>query len=379
MTETPARTEQRTVFIDHLRVLLTLLVIAHHTAITYGAEGGWYFHETGTPRWSNLLLLVFCTVNQAFFMGFFFLLAGYFTPPAYDRKGIYGFFRDRLIRLGIPLFVYSVAIGPLTIALAQMSNGKQFTDTLARLFNRGQIEVGPMWFVEALLIFSAAYAVLRLARPPQTPQSEPAAVPLPRGTSFVAAALVVALIAFAIRLEIPVGENVFGLQLGYFSSYIVLFAAGCAAWNGRRLERIDAQLERRWRRVTWVTLPVLFAYAIAAGALSGAKVDVRGGWNVASAIYALWEPFVAWGIILSLLWRFRARWNVKTSWSGRLTPCAYGAYIIHPPVVVALSFLAHDWPVPAIVKFLLVASGAGAISFAIGGLLLKLPGARRVL
>jgi hypothetical protein len=30
---------------------------------------------------------VFVTLNQAFFMGFFFLIAGYFTPASFDRKG----------------------------------------------------------------------------------------------------------------------------------------------------------------------------------------------------------------------------------------------------------------------------------------------------
>ena len=31
--------------LDALRTALTLLVLFHHTAITYGAIGGWYYHE----------------------------------------------------------------------------------------------------------------------------------------------------------------------------------------------------------------------------------------------------------------------------------------------------------------------------------------------
>ena len=36
---------------------------------------------------SSLILTMFCATNQAYFMGFFFLLAGYFTPPSLERKG----------------------------------------------------------------------------------------------------------------------------------------------------------------------------------------------------------------------------------------------------------------------------------------------------
>jgi hypothetical protein len=63
--------------IDASRVGTTLLVVLHHTAITYGAIGGWYYNEIPTDgSLSSMLLVFFCTFNQAWFMGLFFLLAG---------------------------------------------------------------------------------------------------------------------------------------------------------------------------------------------------------------------------------------------------------------------------------------------------------------
>lgn len=111
---------QRTYFIDRLRVVLTALVVIHHTAITYGGSGGWFYREVsdaGTP--SSLLLTVLCAVNQAFFMGMFFLFAGYFTPAALQRKGARQFVQERLVRLGIPLLVFGFLLGPLAVALAE--------------------------------------------------------------------------------------------------------------------------------------------------------------------------------------------------------------------------------------------------------------------
>ena len=79
---------QRDLYIDRLRCVMTALVVLHHTSITYGAAGGWFYHElkpSGAP--SSVLLTLFAATNQAYFMGFFFLLAGYFTPRSLERKG----------------------------------------------------------------------------------------------------------------------------------------------------------------------------------------------------------------------------------------------------------------------------------------------------
>jgi len=63
--------------LDKLRVALTFLVIAHHAAQAYGPTGG------GWPIFNDersAILGPFFSVNAAFFMGLFFLIAGYFVP-----------------------------------------------------------------------------------------------------------------------------------------------------------------------------------------------------------------------------------------------------------------------------------------------------------
>ena len=207
---------------------MTLLVLFHHTALTYGAIGGWYYREVPTDgRFETKLLVLFCTVNQAWFMGLFFLLAGYFTPGPVERKGAWLYLRDRLVRLGLPLLAVGLLIGPVTIGLAQTANGRPFMRTLIYLWDHRTFENGPLWFAQALLIFCVAYLLWRWIslRPPR-PRAFPSNLVL-----FIAA-LVTGAGAFALRLAWPVGVNVFGLQLGYFASYIVLFVAGVPARGG---------------------------------------------------------------------------------------------------------------------------------------------------
>jgi peptidoglycan/LPS O-acetylase OafA/YrhL len=127
----PPVATSRNAGIDALRASLTLLVVFHHAAVTYGGEGSWFYVEikpSGAP--SSIILTLFSAYNQAFFMGLFFLIAGSLTPPAIARHGAAGFLRERVIRLGLPLAVFIAVLGPLTVALAQTAHGHPFFGTL---------------------------------------------------------------------------------------------------------------------------------------------------------------------------------------------------------------------------------------------------------
>jgi fucose 4-O-acetylase-like acetyltransferase len=100
-------------YIDNIKILLTILVILHHTFITYGASGGWYYTQKTSHMGALVPMTMFVSINQSFFMGFFFLLSAYFTGSSYDRKGAGQFIADRLLRLGVPLLFYSFVFSPL--------------------------------------------------------------------------------------------------------------------------------------------------------------------------------------------------------------------------------------------------------------------------
>ena len=104
--------KSRLYFIDNLRILLITLVAMLHLAITYGSGGSWYYRNV-PEGYMSLPLTWYSTTVQAFSMGLFFLISGYFTPGSYDRKGHKQFLKDRLLRLGIPILCYDYIIGPL--------------------------------------------------------------------------------------------------------------------------------------------------------------------------------------------------------------------------------------------------------------------------
>lgn len=370
----------RLVFIDRLRTLLTVLVIAHHSAITYGGSGSWFSREVtdgGAPF--SLLLTLFCSVNQAFFMGMFFLLAGCFTPPALAAKGQRRVVADRLLRLGLPLLVFGFVLGPLTVALAGTQQARPFWPRWLGLMEHGAFVIGPLWFAWALLLFTAAWLVWRGLRKSAQAAQPALQAPVPGDRAWLLAALGVGAAALAIRQWVPVGENRLGLQIGYFGSYLFLFAPGAAAWRHRWLERVPPAQARRWGRVALHTVPVLVATAAATGAPAGTAVDFNGGLGVAAVVQAFWEPLVAWGLIARLLVGFQARHNSPDPRWQRWDASAYGAFIVHAPVVTGLAVALAGWGAPAALKFALVLAGGTLLSFLLADGLRRLPGARRVL
>ncbi len=371
---------QRDLYIDRLRTVMTVMVILHHTAITYGAPGGWFWTELKpSAATSSLLLTLFVATNQAYFMGFFFLLAGYFTPASLERKGYGRFIGDRFLRLGLPLLAFGLLLGPLTAAIANFAQGKGFWSTIAWLWRHKQFINGPLWFAQALLLFSLAYCAwrplfgLRLNEPGRTPK------PVPAFLWWLLSALGVGAAALAIRQFVPTGKNVFGLQFGYFSSYIFLFAVGIAAWRFDWLRQLGWKHARPWvigLLISWPAMPV--AIAVARAAYGVGKSNFSGGLSWTAIVYALWEPFVAWGLISAWLLVFREHMNQPSALWAWLNRRAYAVYIVHPPVLVGIALLLHGWVAPALVKFGVVGLLACAATWLAADPLVRLPGVRRV-
>ncbi len=376
MPDYPEKTNSsRNASLDHIRVLLTVMVVMVHAAITYGSIGGWYTVEVKTADLSlpvQSLFVTFNAVNQSYFMGMFFLIAGYFTPASLLRKGFGRFANDRLVRLGVPLLLFAVLLHPVTAGMGEELKGTYPFLSVVKWFYTGlHYGTGPLWFALALLLFTFVYLACRFIRPTRLAQDD---APLPGHGTLFAAAVGTGLAAFALRLLFPVGTDILGMQLGYFASYVLLFFTGTLAARHRWLERVEARHAVPWMIVTALATPMIL---LTFGSCPNPAL-VMGGVNPYAFFYAMWEPFEAWGIILGLLWLTRRYLNRTNSFWRELALSSFPAYFVHAPVLVGLSLACHGWAAPALVKWILVGGCATALSFAIGAGLRRLPGLRRI-
>ncbi|PYI56534.1 acyltransferase family protein [Paenibacillus flagellatus] len=355
-------------YLDRIKTFLTVLVVLHHTAITYGGEGSWYYTEHADSLAAQAVLTLFTAVNQSFFMGLFFFISGCVTPASYDRSdGAGRFMAKRLVRFGVPLAVYMIVIDPVLWYVSTGYDGSVADYLRERVFPdplRGvtEFEPGPLWFLVALLLFNAAYAFYRRVTAGRA-SVRPFALTSARVFGYLAA---VSAANFIVRLFLPVGEEVLSLQLGYFPAYVGLFFGGIAASRGQWLERLTTKAARRWGAAAIalvVLLPVVMALG---GALDGNTDAFMGGWTWQSAVYSTVDPIMGLGISYVLLVRFRDRRNGPMSRMGRaLSGSAFLVFVLHAPIVTYVSYGLRDLALHPLVKFALVGGLATTLCFAI--------------
>jgi surface polysaccharide O-acyltransferase-like enzyme len=386
-TETPKRT--RLFFIDNLRILLIILLVLHHLVITYGHSGSWYYLEGRPDDITVLVATLFTAINQAFFLAFFFMISGYFTPGSYDRKGPWPFLKDRLLRLGIPLLFYIIVIDPLIVyALAVNVGGFEGSlwSFLTRYFEGQYLKnfspgTGPLWFVEALLIFTLIYMVLRLLLRPSIAPPQRDGKP-PSNLAIAAFALLLGVITFVVRIWLPMGWNFvpLNLQFPYFPQYIALFVVGIIAYRLNWFLGIPTATGKVWLGIAiiclLVVLPILF---VLGGALEGATDPFLGGVHWQSFAFAVWEQFVCMGMVIGLLVLFRERLNHQGVLAKNMAASAYTVFIIHAPVIVLLALALRDISLHPLLKFVLVAPIAIALCFVLAHYIRRIPLARDIL
>jgi len=374
----------RLFFIDNLRILLISLVIMLHVSVTYGGEGSWYYKEGQADIITSIVLTVHNAINQSFFMGFLFLISGYFTAASYDRKGPRRFLKDRLLRLGIPMLCYDFFIQPLLSyplmrVGVQESSGSYF-DFLVSYYSRFHIGTGPLWFVESLLIFAVFYVLWRvLVRPMASPGQSDGKIPGCITISIFA--LVLGIVSFTVRIWLPIGWA-FGplnLQFPFFPQYIGLFIIGIVAYRHNWFMRIPNAIGKFWSSIAIIFIVILFPALFVLGGASGDISPFMGGVHWQCFAYSFWEQFVGVAMIISLLVLFRNRFNRQGRVAKIMSASSYTAYIVHAPVLVLLTLAIRNITLYPLLKFALAGPIAILLCFALGNFIRQLPLARQIL
>jgi glucan biosynthesis protein C len=375
----------RLYFIDNLRILLITLIMMIHLSISYGGEGSWYYKEGRADTLSAILLTWHNATVQAFSMGLFFLISGYFTPGSYDRKGPRRFFKDRLLRLGIPILCYDFVIGPLIVRplvlYGTVRSLSSYLDFLAGYYGSFHIGTGPLWFVEALLIFAGCYILWRLLTKTPAPVT-PTESNVPGNLAVALFVLALSTVTFIVRIWFPIGWN-FGplnFQFPFFTQYICMFIVGITAYRRDWLARIPDAMGKFWAVVAVFFILILFpALFVLGGAMSGDISAFVGGFHWQCFALAVWEQFTGVAMIISLLFLSRKWFNRQGSISKAMSASAYTAYIIHAPVIILVTILIRNIGLYPLLIFALAVLISVPLCFALANVVRQLPLARRIL
>lgn len=369
-------------YLDNLKVFLTVLVILHHAGQPYGPGGWWPFEQAARSPYLGILF----AVNETFFMCLFFFVSGYFLPGAVDRKGPWPFIRDRLLRLGVPLLAFLFAVTPffmyasyLTFRGGDLPFFQYYWEIYLGIGGQPagwpgpvwpDMQPGHLWFIQHLLVYALIYGAWRLLVP-RKPDAKPGKAP--GGWAIFGYALAMAAIVYVVRLWYPVQWErvlIFQVQIGRLPQYIALFILGAVAYRRGWLDRLSSPANVRW---LWL------GAALILGSVTFILLGIRLGPIGQRVLDVTWENLTGISLMVGLAALFRKRYNQTGHLWRTLSDSAYAAYIIHVAVVVLLQYALAGVNLGPLVKFLLVSLAGVPLSFGIGHLLLRLPGARSIL
>jgi hypothetical protein len=371
----------RNAALDRARTALTVLVVIHHAVIPYTVYG-----HADRKTWLGFDGVVLAT--DSFFMAMFFLLSGLFVWPSLRRKTLSTFLRDRLLRLGVPFAIAAVTLMPLAYYTFEPP-GTGFAAYWWKTITKGPWQSGPVWFIWVLLLLDALAAVLyRLAPHCLAPINRLSRQARSKPMLFFAVFLGITTLAY-LPLRLYYGVT-YWFRLGgplviqasrtllYASSFVVGAGIGLAD-IGKGLLARDGHLAGQWRG--WL-LAALVTYLCLAGlALDecGVAPTFYRARTSCDVTYGVAFPLFSAAMTFAILAWFLHFDRPGSGLLDAMHEAAYGIFLVHYVPLLWMQYWLSDTDLPAVVKAAITFTFALTTSWAVTAMLLRIPGARRVL
>jgi len=362
-------------FLDSIKVLFTILVIFQHVRVTYGGSGVWYYIEAPPTDLASLIFFITLAsiggLFQASLMGLFFLMGGYFTPKSYDRKGVRSFWKERLLRLGIPLLIYIFLVNPILVYIIHalgIPNFGSFTTPQGSFFEfylskfqsleafiRFITSTGPMWFLYVLLIFTAVYTLWRqITKIDSIQRRIPKEFSIPKYYYLLLFAICLGFLTFLVRLVSPIDKFPLGIPFGFIVPYLMMFSVGVIAVRYDWFQKMTRGHVKVWAITILATFMLLNLYVVLFVGFDSDLSVFLGGFNLPALLFAVAENVIAMGMIFVLLKIFYAKFNKPGKILKNLSSSAFYMYLIHPLVLVPVSLGFAFVPLIPVIKLAVV-------------------------
>ena len=356
---TPA--SERLHALDALRGGALLLGIVLHAAMSFvpATPRFWFIQDTHP----SLLLGLLTFTIHVFRMTTFFLMAGFFARMSFHRRGVRGFVRDRLLRIGLPLVIgWPILFTPMyfiAIWASHFPNGGWSRSWPPVLPN---FPLTHLWFIYVLLELYVAVLLLRGAFVWLDASGGWRA-----GIDRVFAGIMKSPLA-PLVLAIPIGVafcldqrwiNVMGVRtpdqslITNAQAWIGFGTAFAIGWLLHRQIDLLRLIERRWLPHLLLAITLILISFVLVGAMTSAPGAPKLPFGFATLrlvsviLYApaIWiSTFAVIGLALRFMSGFSRTWRY-------LADASYWLYLIHLPIVMALQVALSQLDWLGLIKF----------------------------
>lgn len=357
-------TESRQYYLDWFRVLSIFLVFVYHTLRIFSVET---FHINNPVVYPvvDVAGIILTTLG----MPLIFLVAGasaYFSLSKYS-PGRY--IKDRALRLLVPFAVGIFTHIPILVYVERVNRGEfagSFFDFAPHYFD-GWYGFGGnfawmglhLWFLMMLFLYTLISLPFLLAlKRGQTLEKIGRFLTMPGAIYLLAAPIIV----LSVRLHPDtLGIRIFG---GWnIFVYLVLLLYGFVMVP---VESVRERIE--WDR--WLSLVAALVFLVIGGSILAGAAEIRYG-TVQYPLFFTVQAFCAWCGLLAI-WGFSIRYlNFGTVALFLANEAVLPFYVLHQTVLIILGFFVIQWPIPDLLKFVVIFIGSLAAIIAIYWFLIR--------
>lgn len=388
-----ASNDSRVYFLDYVKTLIIILIVAHHSSMAYSLASSPYqnlIYSTAQVLDGRKLFIFdfFENFNDIYFMPLMFAISGFFVFRSLKKTGSGGYICRRCVRLIVP-FTFSILIlMPLSYYPVNLLANKHLT--LMQYISREYILnfyhiPGPIWFLLALFVFDCIVAMLYKLFPKKTEKLIASLEKVEKmyfALSFVSVAIIVYYLSY---IFLP-AENIKEMaKLGpiwfqkkrsllYFTFFIFGVLGGATTKFHDLITKNNRFLTETWlfRIVISVILFGVFRYM---------KIPLAKEPDdyLMMFVYVALFVIIAVASISAWLATIAKFMNKSSRVMNSLTEQAYGIFIFHFIIVIWLQYFLYPIDLGAAQKFYIVFSFSLFLSWLVTLILRRIPLVKHIL
>jgi peptidoglycan/LPS O-acetylase OafA/YrhL len=368
-------------FLDTLRSFIILLVILYHVTIHYVApfQLPAFVHNTFPKESGPLFGIIFWLINGQTLNAIMFFIAGYFALAPLMRKGASGFFKEKLIHIGLPYLIGVVVLTPLASFIAYRSWGNRM-DYLKywffEFFKPQHYLQYQFWFLGVLwcfflvvglafLLFKNRVAAMKIKAGKPSPLFLGGFIAITTG------------MYMGVEHFFP-GVMFTNLYVIYFQTVMLLVYAAYFFLGILAYQNDWFKSGYRPKMMPWT--PIYIVATLGYVVLLMSVFGHRRGLNLDFILPVLdlsLNVSIFSALLMSLAF-FQKHFSGAGPVLREISKSSYSTYIIHYLVVYIIIYTSNAIPVPLLLKYTAQVVIGVSISWGIGYFLKKTPGVNRI-